>query len=58
MSEALAPSLVERRSVVLTIRVPPSLHQALLTIARKDGIPLAAQVRKGVELWLKAKGTK
>jgi hypothetical protein len=37
--------------------VDPDLLEALRAIREKDGIPIGEQIRRGIKLWLQARGS-
>jgi hypothetical protein len=39
-------------------RVDPELMEALRLVKERDGIPIAEQVRRGLQMWFDSKGVK
>ena len=39
-----------------TFRIEPSVLHALEAITERDGVPVSEQIRRGIRLWLDAKG--
>jgi hypothetical protein len=39
-----------------TFRIPDALMDALRLVRKRDGVPIAEQVRRGILLWLETKG--
>ena len=38
--------------------IDPELAEGLKTLKERDGIPESEQIRRGIKLWLEAKGVK
>jgi hypothetical protein len=39
-----------------TFRIEPSVLLALENITERDGVPVSEQIRRGIRMWLDAKG--
>lgn len=44
------------RSTILTLRILPETLAAMREIQDRDGVPVAEQARRGIQIWLDSKG--
>lgn len=52
------PKSANPKSMIVTLRLADDMFRELKVIQDTDGVPISEQVRRGIGLWLEAKGVK
>jgi hypothetical protein len=52
------PKASFQKTVTVALRISEEMASQLRGLQERDGIPVSEQIRRGIRLWLKAKGKK
>jgi hypothetical protein len=52
------PKVANPKSTIIMLRISDDVFTELQSIEVRDGVRVAEQVRRGIQLWLEAKGVK